>query len=141
MKTATALLNASTVTRKLQKLGFRHGGWIASSAVRGWGNHSEGFETEAEVNFVNGRIVQKWHYTQKRGHHQRGHYVEDKEYTGRVFVTYQQSTRISATYVKGKDEEQLAKMQTALEAEGFTVEFEPAGEGWAGSKARLIVTR
>ena len=139
METTTALLNASTITRKLQKLGFRKGEWIGSN-IRGWGNHTEGFVTEAEHEYVNGRLVQKWHYTQKRGHHQRPHYIEDKVYTGRVFVTYQQSTRISSTYVQGLDEEKLAKMQEALKAEGFSVEFEPKGEGW-GQKARLVVTR
>ena len=129
----TTLLTSATVTKKLKSLGFYQSKYL-TSRIRGWGTSTDGFETEAEVEYKNGRTIQKWHYTQKRGHHQRAHYVEDKVNTGRIFVSYQQSTSVGATYDPDLKLKRLTQIKRALIGAGYTVDF-------ATDSDRLIVTK
>lgn len=136
--TATTPLRGVTVTKALKAAGFRQSEYLASSRVRGWGSSTEGFETQTEyrTEYIH---YKKYHYTQARGSHQVNAIKEKNTPTGKVFVSYQQSTNISAKHDAEKQVSKLNALETALKGMGFKVTRETYG--WNNNQQRLVVER
>lgn len=124
------ILTPATITRSLKKAGFTQSKWLASSRVRGWGSSTEGFEVEGE------KIT---HYSQqpviRSG---RKYWPQRNEYTGRVFVKYQQSNRISAIYSSELQARKMKELETALKDMGYSVK---RLKDYDGGVIRLLVER